>query len=96
MILQSPSPMPPMGFVPDALPFEASIRIELQEGIPVMRATDSLQSRIESLLGKQQDAKLTRREESELERYEQLDDYLSYINRLVRNQLLIERSAIAN
>lgn len=96
MILQSPSPMPPMGFVPDSLPFEASIRIELQEGIPVMRATDSLQSRIESLLGKQQDAKLTRREESELERYEQLDDYLSYINRLVRNQLLIERSAIAN
>jgi uncharacterized protein YnzC (UPF0291/DUF896 family) len=39
------------------------------------------------LLTKKQDVGLTEREEEELERYEEVDDYLSFFNRVVRNLL---------
>lgn len=74
--------------LPSHLPLEAMIRIELQEGVPIMRAATGLQRRIALLLNKQRDETLTEQEFVELERYAELDDYLSFINRLVRNQII--------
>jgi uncharacterized protein YnzC (UPF0291/DUF896 family) len=48
-------------------------------------ASRIVQSRIEALLAKQQDDTLTPAEEEELDCYEEIDDYLSFVNRTVRN-----------
>jgi hypothetical protein len=69
------------------LPREGAIRIEIEEGIPIFRASKRVQTRIEELLTKQVDIGLTGQEEEELERYEEVDDYLSFLNRIVRNLL---------
>jgi hypothetical protein len=69
------------------LPREGAIRIEIEEGIPIFRASKRVQTRIEELLTKQVDIGLTGQEEEELERYEEVDDYLSFLNRVVRNIL---------
>lgn len=70
------------------LPRETKIRIELEEGVPVMRAATTGQKRIQFLLQKERESALTEREQKELARYEELDDYLSFINRMVRNLVL--------
>jgi len=77
--------IPRLRGLPASLPVEGAIRIELQEGIPILRASFSVQDRVETLLRKQQDSKLSREEEEEFDRYEEIDDYLSFLNRLVRN-----------
>jgi len=73
--------------LPATLPREGAIRIEIEEGIPIFRATKRVQTRIEELLTKQVDIGLTGQEEEELEQYEEVDDYLSFLNRVVRNLL---------
>jgi len=67
------------------LPLEGAVRIELEEGVPVFRVSDSIQAQIEELLLKQQKAGLTAEEKEELDRYEEVDDYLSFVNRVIRN-----------
>ncbi|MCE7981416.1 MAG: hypothetical protein DYG89_09510 [Caldilinea sp. CFX5] len=74
--------------MPMTLPLETKIRIELEEGVPVMRAPTTVQKRIQLLIQKERESTLTTREEKELTRYEELDDYLSFINRMVRNLVL--------
>jgi len=64
---------------------ENAVRIELEEGVPVFRASAAVQSRIEALLSEQHDSTLSPAEELELDRYEAVDDYLSFLNRVVRN-----------
>jgi hypothetical protein len=92
MLVNAPQFSPLIHSMPTNLPIEAVIRIELQEGVPMMKASAELQRRIEQLLSKQQTANLTPRECDEIERYEELDDYLSFVNRLVRNQVLMAQS----
>ena len=79
------SPLPKLRSFPQNLPLEGAVRIELVEGILVFRSTTIVQTRIESLLAKQQDETLSLAEEGELNSYEEIDDYLSFVNRLVRN-----------
>lgn len=69
------------------LPLEHGARIDLSEGIPVFRAPHEMQARIEDLLAAQQEGPLSEDERRELDRYESLDDFLSLVNRLVRNTL---------
>lgn len=64
---------------------EGAINLEVEQGVIILRASKAVQERIESLLHKQQTAKLTRAEKKELKQYEQVDDYLSLLNRLSRN-----------
>jgi len=78
-------PLPRLRALPATLPLEGAVRIELEEGVPIFRASNSIQARIEKLLLKQRDAGLTVEEEEELNRYEEIDDYLSFINRVIRN-----------
>jgi hypothetical protein len=77
--------LPTLQNLPATLPLECAIRIELQEGTPIFRASSSVQNRIENLLTKQQNTELTPEEEQELDSYEEIDDYLNFLNRLVRN-----------
>lgn len=78
-------PLPRLHALPATLPLEGAVRIELEEGIPVFRASDSVQARIEGLLLQEQEAGLTIEEEEELDRYEEIDDFLSFINRVIRD-----------
>jgi hypothetical protein len=82
--------LPKLNHLPANLPIEGAIRIELVEGVPVFRASSAVQIRIEELLAKQQNALLYLEEEQELDCYEEIDDYLSFVNRLIRNQFLVQ------
>ncbi len=79
--------LPKWRHLPNTLPLEGAIRIEFQEGTPIFRAATSVHERIEILLRQQKEAKLTKEEVEELDRYEEIDDYLSLLNRVVRNLL---------
>ena len=81
------APFPKLAGLPPSVPADNLIRIELQEGVPVFRASSYVQKRIDLLLRKQIESDLTKAEKDEIERYEEIDDYLSYVNRVVRNQL---------
>lgn len=80
--------LPRLKALPKSLPIERAVRIELQEGVPVFRASSMIQNRIEKLLFKQKESGLTEKENQELSLYEELDDYLSYANRIMRNDLI--------
>ncbi len=80
--------LPRLKALPQSLPLEQAVRIELQEGVPIFRASSLIQNRIEELLYKQRDSKLMANEDQELSLYEELDDYLSYANRIMRNDFI--------
>ncbi len=73
-----------LNFLPNSLPQEGAVSIELMEGVPIFRASKVVQQRIEGLLTKLQENRLSLEEEKELDNYEELDDYLSLVNRTVR------------
>ncbi len=77
--------IPKLHHLPAALPLEGAVRIELQQGIPIFKASHSIQERVEILLHRQQTASLTPAEEEELDRHEEMDDYLGFVNRTIRN-----------
>jgi predicted DNA-binding protein len=64
---------------------ENSVRLEIEQGVVVFRASKEMQNRIENLLEKNKVKSLTDKEEIELNTYEEIDDYLSRVNRLIRN-----------
>ena len=77
--------LPKLRSFPRNLPIEGAVRMELVEGVPIFRASSVVQIRIEALLIKQNDSILNIEEEEELDCYEEIDDYLSSINRVERN-----------
>ncbi len=78
--------LPKLHQLPGSLPLDGAVRLELQEGVPILRASTTVQRRVTALVRKQQDKTLTPEETDELDRYEEMDDYLSFLNRMVRNQ----------
>ena len=80
-------PFPKLQRLPVTLPIEGAVRLELQEGIPVLRTSTAVQKRITALLHKQQASELSAKEAEEFDQYEGIDDYLSFLNRVVRNLL---------
>jgi len=82
--------LPKLKKLRDTLPIEGAVRIELVEGIPIFRASTAVKNRIEELLEKQQNLPLNPEEDQELNLYEEIDDYLSFVNRTVRNLFLGE------
>ncbi len=64
---------------------EGAVSIALSEGIPSFRASTDVVKRIDLLLEKAQQDTLSVEEAKELEQYEEIDDYLSHLNRVVRN-----------
>jgi hypothetical protein len=77
--------LPKLQSLPNSFPVEGAVRIELVEGIPIFRASRIILERIDVLLEKQQKLLLNAEEEKELDLYEEIDDYLSLVNRTVRN-----------
>lgn len=84
--------LPKLHELPSTMPDEGAVNIALEEGVPIFRASTRVQQRIQHLLEKQEAERLTEREKDELERYAEIDDYLSHLNRLVRN-LVLEQQA---
>ncbi len=84
--------LPKLKCLPSNLPLDGAVQIDLQEGVPIFRASKKVQDRIELLLIKQNDTILNLEEEEELDCYEEIDDYLSFVNRTIRNQLLKQQS----
>jgi hypothetical protein len=80
--------LPKLENLRDTLPIEGAVRIELVEGIPIFKASTAVKNRIQELLDKQQTLPLNPDEEQELNLYEEIDDYLSFVNRTVRNLFL--------
>jgi hypothetical protein len=87
MSAPSGSPVPTLRHLPASLPLDGAVRLELQDGVPVLRASTVVQRRITTLLRKQKHGTLSPSKTAELDQYEDLDDYLSLLNRLVRNSL---------
>ena len=90
MTISAVQPIPQLQRLPAALPLDNAVRLELEEGIPVFRATTTIQARIELLLNKQHQLQLSKSENQELDLYEEIDDYLSFVNRTVRNLILTQ------
>lgn len=63
--------LPKLNSLPASLPIEGAVRIELEQGIPIFRASSTVQARIEELLSKQQESALAKEEEQELDCHEQ-------------------------
>jgi len=78
-------PLPTLSGLPRSLQHDRAISIELDGGVPVFRASQAAQDRVEALLEKQKSCQLTFDEEQELQQYEDVDDWLSYFNRFARN-----------
>jgi uncharacterized protein YnzC (UPF0291/DUF896 family) len=81
------SSFPTLKNLPKSLPLNGAVQLELVEGALIFRASEQVQTRIESLLEKQKDMGLTAVEEDELNSYEEIDDYLSFVNRTIRNTI---------
>ena len=82
--------LPKLNHLPIALPIEGDVRIELEEGVPIFRASRLVCDRIEALLIQQQEGSLNPAEIEELDCYEEIDDYLSFVNRTIRNLSRVE------
>ncbi len=82
--------IPKLNSLPINVPIDGAVRIELEEGVLIFRASSWLQNRIEELLDKQKEIALTADEEKELDCYEEIDDYLSFVNRTIRNLFLAQ------
>ncbi len=79
-----------LGEVPLGTNLETSVGIELVEGVPILRASAGIQNRIEELLDKQQTDGLSEEEDKEMDFYAEMDDYLSLVNRTMRNMAWAE------
>ena len=71
--------------LPQTLPLENAVELVLEQGVIVFRASSAVQGHIEELLDRQRAGVLSPREEIELDAFEEIDDYLSHVNRLIRN-----------
>ena len=83
--MMQPYPLPNVKKLPKSMPNDGSISMILEEGVPVFRASSQVQERIQKLLTHQLENELTSEEVEELDRYEEIDDYLSHLNRVVRD-----------
>ena len=71
--------------LPDKLAEEGALNLELYQGVPVIKTSLRVQNRIESLVDKHKESGLSQTETEELDRYEEIDDFLSFLNRVIRN-----------
>lgn len=91
-MLSAPNyPFPKIKQLPVSMPDDGSISIGLQDGVPIFRASVAVQERVGDLLDKQKSGNLSVEEDLELDRYEEMDDYLSYLNRVIRNLIHEEK-----
>ncbi len=85
MSVAIPFTPPVLDALPKKVPLDGSIGIDFSEGFLVLRASRAVQMRIESLLDIQRETGLNAGEDAELDAYAEMDDYLSFLNRVSRN-----------
>jgi hypothetical protein len=73
--------------LPKTLPREGAVSIELAEGLVIFRTSRLFQERIEILKAQQKEAGLTADELQELQDYEELKNYLIWVNQMLGNTL---------
>ena len=78
-------PVPALRALPASLVRDGAVEIELEQGALIFRVSKAAQQRIERLLEKERESALSAREREELDQYEEVDDYLSFVNRVSRN-----------
>ena len=83
--------LPKLSHLSSNLPLEGAVSIELQEGVPIFKASMAVQTRVEELLSLQLESILTPEQEQELDSYEEIDDYLSLVNRTLRNLYQLQK-----
>ncbi len=88
--------VPKLNQLPKSLSRENAMEIELDQNVLIFRATKNTQNRIENLLDKQKESNLSEIEENELRQYEEIDDYLSFLNRLTRNLAESQNGDVSN
>ena len=71
--------------LPQTLPRENAVELVLEQGAIIFRASSTVQKHIEELVDRQKSGRLSESEEFELNAFEEIDDYLSHVNRLIRN-----------
>ena len=84
-------PLPRLQNLSVSFPLEGAVRIELEEGALMFKVSHLIQNRIEALIRKQRDTYLNTEDETELNQYEEMDDFLSFVNRVVRNLIQSEK-----
>jgi len=77
--------IPKLKNLPRSMTEENAVRLEFEQGVVIFRASREIQDRLENLLEKDKSGGLTADEMKELEVYGEIDDYLSHVNRLIRN-----------
>lgn len=73
--------------LPKTLPREGAVSVELAEGVVMFRASRLFQERIEILKAQEKEAELTADELQELQDYEELNNYLTWVNQMLGNTL---------
>src|SRR5947199_3772574 len=77
--------IPKLERLPETLLRDGAVHLDLEQGVLIFRASAAVQARIAELLEKQRARALSEAEEREFTDYEEVDDYLSHVNRLIRN-----------
>jgi hypothetical protein len=72
--------------LPNSLPTEGSIGIELVKGVLVFPISTKIQERIETLIAQKTESALTSEEATELDQYQQLVDYLNLVNETIKEE----------
>jgi len=72
--------------LPNSLPTEGSIAIELVKGVLVFPISTKIQERIETLIAQKTESALTSEEATELDQYQQLVDYLNLVNETIKEE----------
>ncbi len=81
--------------LPKTLLTDTAIQLELEQGILIFRASKKIQDRIAELLEKEKTSTVTPEEIEEFNAYSEIDDYLSHVNRLIRNSAMTSEVNIA-
>jgi hypothetical protein len=69
MRAHSISPVPTLRHLPASLPLDGAVSLELQDGVPGLRASSEVQRRITTLLRKQKHGTLLPSKTAELDQY---------------------------
>ncbi len=81
MRAHSISPVPTLRHLPASLPLDGAVRLELQDGVPVLRASTAVRRRMTTLLRKQKHGTLPPSKMTELHDYPDHQDFRAAITK---------------
>jgi uncharacterized protein YnzC (UPF0291/DUF896 family) len=82
--------LPNLENLPETLQGENAVKLVFEQGVLIFRASKEMKNRIETLLEKEKSQSITDNEIKELDSYQEIDDYLNHVNRIIRNSFETE------